>query len=48
MFLKNANDDQSTLFKINIATNNNLKAITKASKNRGSNMETIAYSYDIT
>ena len=40
--------NQSTLFKINIATNNNLKAITKASKNRGSIMETIANSYDIT
>jgi len=40
--------NQSTLFKILITKNNNLKSIAKASKNRGTNMETIASSYDIT
>jgi len=40
--------NQSTLFKILITKNNNLKSIAKASKNRGTNMETIATSYDIT
>jgi len=40
--------NQSTLFKILITTNNNLKSIAKASKARGTNMETIATSYDIT
>jgi len=40
--------NQSTLFKILINKNNNLKSIAKASKNRGTNMETIATSYDIT
>jgi len=36
------------LFKMLVAQNNNLKAIKNASKNRGTNMETIASSYDIT
>ena len=40
--------NQSTLFKMLITQNNNLKAISKASKNRGTNMDTIASSYDIT
>ena len=40
--------NQSSMFKIMIASNNNLKAISKASKNRGTNMDTIASSYDIT
>ena len=40
--------NQSTLFKMLVAQNNNLKAIKNASKNRGTNMETIASSYDIT
>jgi hypothetical protein len=40
--------NQSSLFKILITKNNNLKSIEKASKNRGTNMETIASSYDIT
>jgi hypothetical protein len=40
--------NQSTLFKILITKNNNLKSIAKASKARGTNMETIATSYDIT
>jgi len=40
--------NQSTMFKMLIAKNNNLKSIEKASKNRGTNMETIATSYDIT
>jgi hypothetical protein len=40
--------NQSSMFKIMIATNNNLKAIAKASKNRGTKMDTIASSYDIT
>jgi hypothetical protein len=40
--------NQSSLFKILITKNNNLKSIAKASKNRGTNMETIATSYDIT
>jgi len=40
--------NQSTLFKMLITKNNNLKSIEKASKNRGTNMETIATSYDIT
>jgi len=40
--------NQSTLFKMLVAQNNNLKAIKNASKNRGTNMETIAKSYDIT
>ena len=40
--------NQSTMFKILITQNNNLKSIAKASKNRGTNMETIATSYDIT
>jgi len=40
--------NQSTLFKMLITQNNNLKAIAKASKNRGTNMDTIASSYDIT
>jgi len=31
-----------------VAQNNNLKSIAKASKNRGTNMNTIAKSYDIT
>ena len=40
--------NQSTLFKMLVAQNNNLKSIAKASKNRGTNMDTIASSYDIT
>ena len=40
--------NQSTMFKILITQNNNLKSISKASRNRGTNMETIAKSYDIT
>ena len=40
--------NQSTMFKMLVAQNNNLKAIRNASKNRGTNMETIAKSYDIT
>ena len=40
--------NQSTLFKMLITQNNNLKSIAKASKNRGTNMDTIASSYDIT
>jgi hypothetical protein len=40
--------NQSTMFKMLVAKNNNLKSIAKASKNRGTNMETIAKSYDIT
>jgi hypothetical protein len=40
--------NQSSMFKIMIATNNNLKSIAKASKNRGTKMDTIASSYDIT
>ena len=40
--------NQSTMFKMLIASNNNLKSIAKASKNRGTNMNTIAKSYDIT
>ena len=40
--------NQSTMFKMLVAQNNNLKSIAKASKNRGTNMETIAKSYDIT
>ena len=40
--------NQSTLFKMLIASNNNIKSIAKASKARGTNMETIATSYDIT
>ena len=40
--------NQSTLFKMLITKNNNLKAIAKASKARGTNMDTIASSYDIT
>ena len=40
--------NQSTMFKIMIATNNNLKSIAKASKNRGTRMDTIATNYDIT
>ena len=40
--------NQSTMFKIMISNDNNLKSIAKASKNRGTRMETIATSYDIT
>jgi hypothetical protein len=40
--------NQSSMFKIMIATNNNLKSIAKASGNRGTKMDTIATSYDIT
>ena len=40
--------NQSTMFKILITQNNNLKSIAKSSRNRGTNMETIAKSYDIT
>ena len=40
--------NQSTMFKMLVASNNNLKGIQKASKNRGTNMETISKSYDIT
>jgi len=40
--------NQSTMFKILITQNNNLKSIAKSSRNRGTNMETIATSYDIT
>jgi len=40
--------NQSTMFKILITQNNNLKSIAKSSKARGTNMETIAKSYDIT
>ena len=40
--------NQSTMFKMLVASNNNLKGIQKASKNRGTNMDTIAKSYDIT
>ena len=40
--------NQSTMFKMLVASNNNLKGIQKASKNRGTNMNTIASSYDIT
>jgi hypothetical protein len=40
--------NQSTMFKIMIATNNNLKSIAKASRNRGTRMDTIATNYDIT
>jgi len=40
--------NQSTMFKMLVAQNNNLKSIAKASKNRGTNMNTIASSYDIT
>jgi len=40
--------NQSSMFKIMIATNNNLKSIVKASKNRGTNMNTIGTNYDIT
>jgi hypothetical protein len=40
--------NQSSMFKIMIASNNNLKAIVKASKNRGTNMNTIGTNYDIT
>ena len=40
--------NQSSMFKIMIATNNNLKSIAKASKNRGTRMDTIATNYDIT
>ena len=40
--------NQSTLFKMLITKNNNLKSIAKSSRNRGTNMETIAKSYDIT
>ena len=40
--------NQSSMFKIMIASNNNLKSIAKASKARGTNMDTIASSYDIT
>ena len=40
--------NQSTMFKMLVAQNNNLKSIAKASKNRGTNMNTIAKSYDIT
>ena len=40
--------NQSTMFKMLVAQNNNLKSIAKASKNRGTNMDTIASSYDIT
>ena len=40
--------NQSSMFKIMIATNNNLKSIVKASKNRGTNVNTIGTNYDIT
>ena len=40
--------NQSTMFKMLVAQNNNLKSIAKASKNRGTNMNTIASNYDIT
>jgi len=40
--------NQSTMFKILITQNNNLKSISKASRNRGTNMNTVATSYDIT
>ena len=40
--------NQSTLFKLLITKNNSLKSIAKASKARGTNMDTIASSYDIT
>ena len=40
--------NQSTMFKMLITQNNNLKSIAKSSRNRGTNMETIATSYDIT
>ena len=40
--------NQSTMFKMLITQNNNLKSIAKSSRNRGTNMETIAKSYDIT
>ena len=40
--------NQSTMFKMLVSQNNNLKSIAKASKNRGTNMNTIASSYDIT
>jgi len=40
--------NQSTMFKIMIASNNNLKSIVKASRNRGTKMETIGTNYDIT
>ena len=40
--------NQSTMIKMLVAQNNNLKGIAKASKNRGTNMNTIASSYDIT
>jgi len=40
--------NQSTLFKMLVSKNNNLKSIAKASKARGTNMDTIASSYDIT
>jgi len=40
--------NQSSMFKMLITQNNNLKSIAKASKNRGTNMDTIASSYDIT
>jgi hypothetical protein len=40
--------NQSTMFKMLVAQNNNLKSIAKASKARGTNMNTIASSYDIT
>ena len=40
--------NQSSMFKIMIASNNNLKSIVKASRNRGTNMNTIGTNYDIT
>ena len=40
--------NQSSMFKIMIATNNNLKSIVKASRNRGTKMEIIGTNYDIT
>jgi len=40
--------NQSTMFKILITQNNNLKSIAKSSRNRGTNMNTVATSYDIT
>ena len=40
--------NQSTMFKMLITQNNNLKSIAKSSRNRGTNMNTVATSYDIT
>ena len=39
--------NQSTMSKMSVASNNNLKSIAKATKNRGTNFKTIVSNYDI-